>query len=71
MRTGRVVHGGAVHGTTTAPDGRVRLADGRVLTGVASGLAEDGALCLRTERGLRTVHSARVVAARPLIMRDK
>jgi BirA family biotin operon repressor/biotin-[acetyl-CoA-carboxylase] ligase len=48
---------------------RVRLADGRVLSGVASGLAEDGALCLQTARGPRTVHSARVVAARPLIMR--
>jgi BirA family biotin operon repressor/biotin-[acetyl-CoA-carboxylase] ligase len=48
---------------------RVRLADGRVLSGVASGLAEDGALRLQTARGLRTVHSARVVAARPLIMR--
>jgi len=46
---------------------RVRLADGRVLSGVASGLADDGALRLRTARGLRTVHSARVVAARPLI----
>jgi 5-oxopent-3-ene-1,2,5-tricarboxylate decarboxylase/2-hydroxyhepta-2,4-diene-1,7-dioate isomerase len=31
MRTGRVVHGGALHGTTATPDGRVRLADGRVL----------------------------------------
>lgn len=48
---------------------RVRLADGRVLSGVASGLAEDGALRLQTARGLRMVHSARVVAARPLIMR--
>jgi BirA family biotin operon repressor/biotin-[acetyl-CoA-carboxylase] ligase len=47
---------------------RLRLADGRVLAGVASGLAEDGALRLRTARGVRTVHSARVVAARPLIM---
>lgn len=47
---------------------RVRLADGRVLSGVASGIAEDGALRLQTARGLRTVHSARVVAARPLIM---
>ena len=47
---------------------RVRLADGRVVSGVASGLAEDGALRLKTARGLRTVHSARVVAARPLIM---
>ncbi len=47
---------------------RVRLADGRVLAGVAGGLAEDGALRLLTARGLRAVHSARVVAARPLIM---
>ena len=47
---------------------RVRLADGRVLAGVASGLAEDGALRLLTARGMRAVHSARVVAARPLIM---
>jgi 5-oxopent-3-ene-1,2,5-tricarboxylate decarboxylase/2-hydroxyhepta-2,4-diene-1,7-dioate isomerase len=31
MKTGLVVHGGALHGTTAAPDGRVRLADGRVL----------------------------------------
>lgn len=47
---------------------RVRLADGRVLSGVAGGLAEDGGLRLTTARGVRTVHSARVVAARALIM---
>ena len=47
---------------------RVRLANGRVVSGVANGLAEDGALRLRTARGERIVHSARVVAARPLIM---
>ena len=47
---------------------RVRLADGRTVSGVASGLAEDGALRLQTARGMRSVHSARVVAARPLIM---
>jgi BirA family biotin operon repressor/biotin-[acetyl-CoA-carboxylase] ligase len=47
---------------------RVRLADGRVLSGVAAGLAEDGGLRLNTARGVRTLHSARVVAARPLIM---
>jgi BirA family biotin operon repressor/biotin-[acetyl-CoA-carboxylase] ligase len=47
---------------------RVRLADGRVIAGVASGLAEDGGLRLRTARGLRIVHSATVVAARPFIM---
>ena len=44
---------------------RVRLADGRMLTGVAIGLAEDGALRLRTRRGERAVRSARVVSARP------
>jgi BirA family biotin operon repressor/biotin-[acetyl-CoA-carboxylase] ligase len=43
---------------------RVRLADGRVLSGVASGLAEDGALQLRTRGGLREVRSGRVVSAR-------
>lgn len=47
---------------------RVRLADGRVVSGVAGGLAEDGGLRLTTARGVRTVHSARVVAARALIM---
>lgn len=43
---------------------RVRLANGRVLSGLAAGLAVDGALQLRTRRGLRDIHSARVVAAR-------
>jgi BirA family biotin operon repressor/biotin-[acetyl-CoA-carboxylase] ligase len=43
---------------------RVRLADGRVVAGVASGLAEDGALRLRTARGMLSVASATVVAAR-------
>jgi BirA family biotin operon repressor/biotin-[acetyl-CoA-carboxylase] ligase len=42
---------------------RVRLADGRVVAGRAAGLAADGALQLRTRRGLRTVHSGRVVSA--------
>ncbi len=41
---------------------RVRLADGRVVAGLATGLAADGALQLRTRRGLRTVHSGRVVS---------
>jgi len=31
VRTGRVGHGGALHAATPTPDGRVRLADGRVL----------------------------------------
>ena len=43
---------------------RVRLADGRVLAGVADGLAEDGGLRLRTRAGVRSVRSGRVVSAR-------
>ena len=43
---------------------RVRLADGRVLTGVAAGLAEDGGLRLQTLQGVRAVHSGRVVRTR-------
>lgn len=42
---------------------RVRLADGRVVAGLAEGLAPDGALQLRTRRGLRAVRSGRVVSA--------
>ena len=42
---------------------RVRLADGRVVAGLAEGLAADGALLLRTRRGVRTVRSGRVVSA--------
>ena len=40
---------------------RVRLADGRLLAGVAAGLATDGALQLRTRGGLRTVRNGRVL----------
>lgn len=43
---------------------RVRLADGRVVAGVAEGLAADGGLRLRTRGGLRAVRSGRVVSAR-------
>ena len=43
---------------------RVRLADGRLISGVASGLAADGGLQLRTRGGLRAVASGRVVSAR-------
>jgi BirA family biotin operon repressor/biotin-[acetyl-CoA-carboxylase] ligase len=43
---------------------RVRLADGRTLSGVASGLALDGGLKLRTRAGMRAVASGRVVSAR-------
>jgi BirA family transcriptional regulator, biotin operon repressor / biotin---[acetyl-CoA-carboxylase] ligase len=44
---------------------RVRLANGRTLSGIASGLAADGALQLLTVRGMRAVHSGRVVSATP------
>jgi BirA family biotin operon repressor/biotin-[acetyl-CoA-carboxylase] ligase len=43
---------------------RVRLADGRVLAGVAEGLAGDGGLRLRTRSGVRAVRGGRVVNAR-------
>lgn len=41
---------------------RVRLADGRVLSGIARGLEADGALRLETRRGLQAVHSGHVLA---------
>jgi len=44
---------------------RLRLADGRTLTGVGAGLAQDGALRIRTRAGVRAVHSARLLSARP------
>jgi BirA family biotin operon repressor/biotin-[acetyl-CoA-carboxylase] ligase len=44
---------------------RVRLADGRTLSGIASGLADDGALRLRNRRGLHAVRSGQVMNARP------
>jgi BirA family biotin operon repressor/biotin-[acetyl-CoA-carboxylase] ligase len=43
---------------------RVRLADGRELAGIAEGLAEDGALRLRTRSGVRAIAGASVVSAR-------
>ena len=43
---------------------RVRLADGRVLTGLSCGLADDGGLRLRTRAGMRAIHSGRVVSSR-------
>jgi BirA family biotin operon repressor/biotin-[acetyl-CoA-carboxylase] ligase len=43
---------------------RVRLADGRTLSGIACGLAEDGSLRLRNRRGVRAVASGRLVSAR-------
>lgn len=44
---------------------RVRLADGQRVAGVPAGLAADGALQLRTRRGLRTVRNGTVRAGRP------
>jgi BirA family biotin operon repressor/biotin-[acetyl-CoA-carboxylase] ligase len=43
---------------------RVRLADGRVIRGVAGGLAQDGALQLVTRSGVQSVRSGRVVTTR-------
>ena len=43
---------------------RVRLVNGRVLTGIAQGLQADGALSLHTGSGVHAVHSARVLSAR-------
>jgi BirA family biotin operon repressor/biotin-[acetyl-CoA-carboxylase] ligase len=43
---------------------RVRLADGRVMSGLASGLADDGSLQLATRKGVQAVRSGRVVSAR-------
>jgi BirA family biotin operon repressor/biotin-[acetyl-CoA-carboxylase] ligase len=64
-------HGlGALRGEWEALDAyagqrlRVRLANGRTLSGIASGLAEDGSLQLRTRQGLRAIVSASVISAR-------
>jgi BirA family biotin operon repressor/biotin-[acetyl-CoA-carboxylase] ligase len=43
---------------------RVRLADGRTLSGIAAGLDGDGGLQLRTRAGIRAVHSGQVLSAR-------
>lgn len=43
---------------------RVRLADGRSVSGMAAGLGVDGSLQLRTRQGTRSVTSGRVVSAR-------
>ena len=44
---------------------RLRLADGSVVAGIHAGVAEDGAMRLRTRDGVRALHSARVISARP------
>jgi len=43
---------------------RVRLADGRVLSGLARGLDRDGGLCLETSQGLRAVYGGRILIRR-------
>jgi len=43
---------------------RVRLADGRTMTGIAAGLAEDGGLRLSTRGGEKAVRSGQVISAR-------
>ena len=43
---------------------RVRLADGRVMSGIAAGLGTDGSLQLHTRQGMRAITSGRVVSAR-------
>jgi BirA family biotin operon repressor/biotin-[acetyl-CoA-carboxylase] ligase len=43
---------------------RVRLADGRSVSGIADGLGEDGSLRLVTRHGALELHSGRVISAR-------
>jgi BirA family biotin operon repressor/biotin-[acetyl-CoA-carboxylase] ligase len=43
---------------------RVRLADGRSISGIGGGLAPDGGLRLLTRRGERSVRSGRIISAR-------
>lgn len=42
---------------------RVRIADGRIVAGVAEGIADDGALLLRNRRGVRSIASGTVMRA--------
>jgi len=44
---------------------RLRLADGSVVSGIHAGVADDGAMRVRTRDGVRALHSARVLSARP------
>ena len=44
---------------------RVRLADGRTVSGIAAGIAASGALRLDTRAGMRDVANGRVISARP------
>ncbi len=40
---------------------RVRTGDGRVVTGIADGIAADGGLLLRNRRGVKSIHSGTVL----------
>jgi BirA family biotin operon repressor/biotin-[acetyl-CoA-carboxylase] ligase len=40
---------------------RIRTSHGRVIAGIADGVAADGALLLRTRHGVQTIHSGTVV----------
>jgi BirA family transcriptional regulator, biotin operon repressor / biotin---[acetyl-CoA-carboxylase] ligase len=44
---------------------RVRMAGGRVLSGIADGVAADGGLLLRTRSGMQCIHSGTVVRPAP------
>ena len=44
---------------------RVRLADGRTVSGIAAGIAPTGALRLRTRAGTREVANGRIISASP------
>lgn len=43
---------------------RVRLGDGRVVSGTADGIGADGSLRLRTRRGLRDIHTGTLLVQR-------
>ena len=44
---------------------RIRTSHGRIIAGIADGVAADGALLLRTRGGVRSVHSGTVVRTAP------
>jgi BirA family biotin operon repressor/biotin-[acetyl-CoA-carboxylase] ligase len=43
---------------------KVRTPDGRVISGVADGLAADGGLLLRNRRGVQAIHAGSIVRGR-------
>ncbi len=50
----------ALHAHQGAPL-RVRMGDGRVVAGIADGVAPDGGLLVRNRRGVRCIHSGTVI----------